>query len=166
MSKNELSLISAPSLPIETKLTKSEVIDLIIDSMTTELKQKQHVLEQELQAVSNFSVEEITDLLVTQGAKASIRESWNNKTLVTVNVQALEVKPTGALKDRLTKIHAINAELTRLRQVQNELEGNKARAKNEILKRFLEQTEEGRTVLEQINGFKLKLQTKMLAAAK
>jgi hypothetical protein len=98
-------------------------------------------------------------------ATVNIRESWNDKSKIQLSLSA-ELKNVGALTARVGRMHAVQAELQRLRTVRNELEGNKQRAKNEILKRFLEQTDEGRTVLEQINSFKLKLQTKLLAAAK
>jgi hypothetical protein len=163
MSKNELSLIGSPSLPVETKLTKSEVIELIIESMSSELKAQEHALEEELKTICNFPLSEVAALLTS--ATVNIRESWNDKSKIQLSLSA-ELKNVGALTARVGRMHAVQAELQRIRTVRNELEGNKQRAKNEILKRFLEQTDEGRTVLEQINSFKLKLQTKLLAAAK
>lgn len=154
---------------VETKLTKGEMIDLILEDVTRNANAEVTAFQQERRDVIASVPRKVLDRAIKDAELGLEIYSGNeygtgcSKTTVTIRVK--EVDPTNApiLLDALEQCKRIDKELRRLNDVRSSLNDRTA-AKNYILRTALEKSDDGRALLEQIKGFAVGLETKMLAA--
>lgn len=162
--ENALCTVSQ-ELPVETKLTRSEIIDLVIESVHEDLNKKKDELERALNSLRKVQLTPEIEKLVLSRTVVSIYVPYDGgqPTLsATVNDNDHFPLPK-ELKNHGGQVIKLKKEINEVEQALRQLQ-NKSAAKNTILKRFLEGTAEGRELLRRIGEFKMQLKTKMLTA--
>lgn len=167
----------AKVLSTDTKMSKSELIELIIEEMSSEIEVELAQVNERLEELENktFAAADVEHLL--KRARFRIRvDTWNMRNrngAPDASLQfstrdgdgdELEVSPS----DRIFGKHI--GECVELSQRRDELQRQKSRfetqkkqVKATIMKRVLEGTAEGRNVLEQIQNLKVNLRKQLNA---
>ncbi len=160
--------MSAPEAEIfETKLTRTEVLDLILDELVEELDGQIAPLRD---AVAALPKEEAFDFIAIaprdgKGLEVSLDDDCygrrgETRVRLTFFVRTKNL-PVGWLR-RCTEEERLRARLQELESQRRRLTENRRRAQNEIIRRSLEASVDGRRVLETVGKFKLALKQKLL----
>lgn len=151
---------------IETKLTKGEAIDLLIEEMRVESEKREKVLELRIEKLQDSFT--AADLNISDKVRFHVVPSYSDHSRLEVRIvgslSQASLGPTAQAK--LNELREIREEYEQLRK-QNykfETKGNANRFKQVILKTMLEGTEEGQRFLELIGNLKLKVQPKLLGS--
>lgn len=157
-----------PNEVFETKVTRAEMIDMILDDLTCELETQHDKVKKQLDAVEPKA--ELADFLklVPKGTEVEVSEAWNDEKVMNVSI-SFTVKTT-ALPTDYRLAHAQKKKLEEqkgsLRDQLSQLRKNRQHAKNEIIRKSLEATPEGRQVLSTISEFKVSIKQKLLPESK
>lgn len=151
-------VVSKQALPIETKLSRSEIIELLIENMERDLKAQIEQLEVKEKLLQRVRFDEVADLVREGQFELSVNTYGQDR----VELRIERVTLDNRFKKRVAEIKAVREEKNKLQNLVYEL-GNK-KAKNVILRRFLESSDEGKAILKQLDQFKVGLQTKLLSA--
>ena len=145
---------------MDTKLSRSEVIELAIEQCLTNLEtqidslNEQKVAEKRLTPAEVMSIANLIDVEITN--------SYDDTPTFFSRMDAFGrcSKPMPALVwERYKRVEAINAKLKPLQDLRNKLRNNKSTAKNIILKEILESSEDGRDLLSKIKDFSVKIES-------
>ena len=156
----------------ETKLTRTEVLNLILDDLTAEIEAQREPLRVALEKVPGPDIADFIPHLAkaVEAGKAEIdlssdyRQSGETRIRLTFHLPDAKLpKPhlaAEAERNRLVEqIDELNSQL-------NKLTTNRRKAQNEIIRRSLQGSAGGKLVLEAISGFKLALKRKLLPESK
>lgn len=157
-----------PQLPVEAKLTKGEIIDLLIEQMEKDLGSERVRLEAELTLAMKIPWEEMLEAIlagnITMPASVGLRFSYTDEP-PGVSLNDVKLNRDGRpFKERYERAKKISAEKDRVSALIWQLSSNRTAAKNVILRQFLEQSPEGRDVLDQLGKFRVGLQARLLEA--
>lgn len=145
---------------MNTKLSRSEVIEIAIEQCLTNLEtqidslNEQKVAEKRLTPTEVMSIQHMIDI--------DVRSNYDDTHTFYPRMDefALRSKPLPALVlERCKRVDAINAKLKPLQELRNKLKNNKSLAKNIIIKEILESSEDGRDLLSKINDFSVKIES-------
>lgn len=150
---------------IETKLTKTEAIELLVSEMKNELESKRSKLGAERDALAgSFTID---DFPMFKYGKFSISKEYGNRNIFSVSFASkvnLSDLPAEVVR-KVTRLRELEDEIERLGKQSYELDnGNKA--KLTILKTMLEGSEEGKRFLQLLDGLKLKVSPKLLGSGR
>lgn len=159
---------------VETKLSRSEIIDILLDDIRADLGKRRKELEDQKTSLL-ASIDQKT--LMSLVRKLTVRtDSWYGAGRATkLVIEARTEISTGDLPERLKGLMAqINQNEEEVKAIDESLRTFESKgAKNVLLKRFLEGTEEGRQILEKLDLFRADMgkkligaQTKLLSARK
>jgi hypothetical protein len=148
---------------VETKLTKSELIDVLIEEMKVSNEKARQELQAEVDRLrASFTSDDILGML--RGLPVRIEPSGggtNRKYFQVFFNASWEVSSfSPGVRERLERITELVAEQDRLSQQAYHL--NEKRARGTILKTMLEGSEQGREFLRLLDGLKVKVNTKLL----
>lgn len=147
----------------ETKLTRAEVLDLILEDMATELQSQIDKKQKEIDAVLPSDDDEFLSLLPKK-PKVKVERDWDNKNnlYVTFGFTLPKSRLPPDYVRRSSSLEKLRGELNDLTERRKELLNNKVKFKNELIRSQLDASAEGREILELLGKFKLSIQKKML----
>lgn len=163
--------MSAPDEIFETKLTRTEVLDLILDDLIEEVNAQILPLAKREQALEKIEPK-LADFLHTIPATAKVEASspgrWDEDKRCRVTI-SFRLKPSELPKpwaDRCSELAEVEKDLRSLRDQRTKLTENRRRALNEIIRRSLESSPGGRRVLDTVAAFKLSVHKRLLGEGK
>lgn len=145
---------------VETKLTKSEAIDLLVEELRTDLEAglKQNELDLK-DARRQFRTHDIKAEVTS--SVFELEHSYDGKLTLQLRLTADQLTESG--KAKLARIRSLEAMRDSMQKQSYAIDDRRGKAKNAILKTMLEGTEEGQRFLELLGNLKLKVQPKLLA---
>lgn len=143
---------------METKLTRSEAIELMLEEAKEQISAKMAALEAERNKLRNLTKDEVIEL-ATAGR---VSFSWNRKG-GDVNFTTPTKLPTWFV-ERQKRDEELGKEISLLTHTKYALD-EKGKAKLIIMKQVLEGSEEGRKFLEDVSKMALGLTTRLIKAA-
>lgn len=146
------------TLPIETKLTRGEVVEMLIEQLVGDLTMRRERLDAEYKELSKLSPSELKKLDLV----GSLGIRYDGKLCIHSSELALETVPAW-LAARVERLRTVGAERRKIDDMRGKLY-DKGAAKNAILRKLLESSENGRTILEQIGKFRIGMQKQLEAA--
>jgi len=158
---------------IETKITKSEALELLIGELAEQLRKEHQEADERVsaadRALESFKASDFLPIITD--ARANVHQyrykQENTITIsVEVSVKANDRRLPRALRDALMEkdeAYKIEREISRRRE---ELNSSKQRLKNEMLRTILEATPVGQKFLRQLGEMKVRVQRSMLAPRK
>jgi len=165
--ENELLKLTQ-SVPLETKLTRSELMDVILDEMESDLNSARERLVTEEESLKRLTDIEASDLIRVNGVKFKVELTWDGKVRLEfcTGSGSVQVKPTPVVKDKVKRLSQISEEKQAFQSLREQVTNNRSKAKTALLKKFLEGSAEGRNILDLISEFRISLQKKLLPAAR
>lgn len=159
--KNPEVVSSHASSVIESKLSKTEAIEIMVDDLTKELKRALANAEVELKKVSSLRTEDLMGHLpdamsVTFNAGGRYNEGIDKFSfnLGYVAIPAGTILRDPSLKERAQRIKDLTIEVANLQEQLHRLTSDKVSTKVAILKSILEQTTEGQEWLKQLENIR------------
>lgn len=153
---------------METKLTRSEAIELMLQEAVEQSQAWIQRIEKEIQGLEDLEYNEITELVMCGAiSKGRIhhtvwRSEAHNATSASIEVDYGKA-PAWLIAKRDRKF-ALEQERSRLWDVNRALQ-DKGKAKLQIMKQVLEGSEQGRAFLKQIEQMSVALNGRLFAAA-
>jgi hypothetical protein len=154
---------------METKLTRSEAIELMLQEAAEQVEARQKQIEKEMSDLEDLAPEELRELLdvgaITGGRIHHVHwrvESGHTQTSASIEVDYTKA-PSSLLAKRDRKIE-LEQERGRLYDVARALQ-DKGKAKLQIMKQVLEGSEQGRAFLRQIEQMSLALNARLITNA-
>lgn len=145
---------------IEMKLTRSELVDLVVEGLIADIQKQEAEHEKLKPEEPKFTAEELSlqDLrfTISTGYKGNLYVSFDDD-----DERALKTAPK-AWKEWKAKYERWEKDGEVFRTKLYELRKGKQRAKLEVIRSSLEMSPEGKQLLELVETFKVKLTTKLL----
>jgi hypothetical protein len=153
----------------DTKISRSEIIDLIIEELTSDVDRELAQVNKELEQYEGreWTHEEVKHLIKKQALpKYELMQvhggGWHFYVTDDGGPDAITVSAKDPLvKDFITEMKGLQGRRDALYEQKRKLDGNKKLLKASIMKRVLEGTAEGRNVLEQISQLKVTLRKQL-----
>ena len=170
---NETQIASLKDL-VETKLTKGELVELVIGDMRTATRRELKAVQQEIKDITGqIKLDDLRDILV---GSITVEEPYsrsdeeltmpkNFRVSVHINGDVALSKMPKHVQELLKRRHSLKADEKELNDRLQKLH-EKGEAKNIVLKGLIEQTPEGKQFLQLLEGIKVKVDTRLLLAAK
>jgi len=152
-------IMSPPQLPIEQKLTRSELIEIMIEDMISDLVAKKEACDNKINCLFAASV----DKLELDTSKMTVR--FEQLYSIHLKPEGLKFKSTPAAAKLIADVQAIDEERHTYDLALKEISYNRARTKGEILKRFLSGSPEGKLVVENLKKLSNGLVDQLVGAA-
>jgi hypothetical protein len=149
---------------LETKVTRTEFLDLILDDMALEISGQIDAIRKRIAAVPSVPRKLIVDLMPDDPEI----NYWDDGTGLSVRIE-FKVKRADVpaeYRERKAALAALDKELQPVKERQWKLQNGKAKARIELIRRSLEATGEGRKLLEEAASLKLRLSRKLLMEPK
>lgn len=150
---------------IEAKLSRSEVIDLVLEDMIADLENQRKLLLQEINELDQIPVP--LEDLVAAGVKFLVTFYSHRDTTTDVMARNIELSKLPSVKARLEKQKALREKSSQIDCTIVKLRSKGAR--NALLKQLLNASPEGRELIEKLDLFKSKakvaLDAKLAGAA-
>jgi hypothetical protein len=156
----------------ETKLTRTEVLDLILDELTEELNSQIEPIEKELEALPGSDKIKADFALFAKkltSQKVSIDEpyDWDSGDYtVSVQVKMPRSALPAEIRDVLVKRRKLETQKEAIQEQLRKLTNSKVRARNELIRKSLEASSEGKEIIARLTEFKFALRPKLLGAGK
>lgn len=154
---------------VESKLSKSEAIGLIIDAAQRRVNERIEEIGRKLNELANIGHEE--GMKLAHGGKVRVDfRTWNAShghsptVVIAVNREYTMASMPTALLKRYSRYVELEAERGRLYSMQGAL-NERERAKNYVLRQTLEGTEEGRALLQALDAMSIRLGGQLELAA-
>lgn len=153
---------------METKLTRSEAIELMLQEAVEQTQARIQQIENEIRDLEDLSIEELRELLGcgSIGGGRIHHVTWRSEAHNTTSA-SVEVSYDGApawLLAKRDRKFALEKERSGLYDVQRALQ-DKGKAKLQIMKQVLEGSEPGRAFLKQIEQMSVALTSRLFTAA-
>ena len=144
---------------MDTKLSRSEVIELAIEQCLTNLETQIDSLDEQKLAEKRLTPAEI--MSIVHLIDVDVGCSYDDASRLYPRMDELASRqPMPALVlERCKRVDAINAKIRPLQDLRNRLHNNKSLAKSIILKEILESSEDGRDLLSKIKDFSVKIES-------
>lgn len=159
---------------VETKLSKSELVELVIGDMRSTTRKELKNVQAEIEQINGeIILSDVLDLIVgkvsvekpfsyREEKDDALPKSYQVSVHVTQNV-SLSKFPKH-VQELLKRRHALQLMEEELQSRISKL-SDKGEAKNFVLKGLIEQTPEGKQFLQLLEGIKVKVDTKLLLAS-
>lgn len=147
---------------LETKVTRTEFLDLILDDMSTELSAQIDVLAKKKAAIPEFDDKAFLKFIPAE-PEINVHE-YDNRVRVRIEFTLKRADLPAGFSDREKKVAALDKELEPLERRLRQIRDGKAKARIELIRKSLESSAEGRDLLEQAATLKVTLSRKMLKA--
>jgi len=156
MAEQSTQSITAAQSIIESKLTKTEAIELMVAETLCDLRRARTNLAAEIARLEQVTVEDIIGLLKGKRVKLDVWEDSSSRSEATLNMtiegcNAKASKLEDPLKERVAKIRALSKQKRTIDESIHKLESDRQATKIGILKSILEGTPEGRAMLAQLD---------------
>lgn len=157
---------------VESKLTRTEIMDLIIERLRVEISEKIRAKQAEHDAIEPklsprqamaIARENIEHLLSRIETDSYGDDQGRRKLKLSVYLPAAALLPK-SYTDALDKKAKASAELKELRQQAGRISNGKVRARTELLRTTLEETPEGARILKAIDSLKGSVQGHLVAS--
>ena len=160
--------IEQQDMLVETKLTKTEAIDLLVEELKNELEAKRTAATQRKDAAAkSWDLSEIENDILDRGTRkldmVYYRDDLPTKVEVSITLSFPMSKLPPHIKEQIISYRAASRDEQDLSGKIHELDGNKNKVRNTILRTMLENSEQGQKFLQLLNGLKLKASPKLLA---
>lgn len=159
--------IEQQDMLVETKLTKTEAIDLLVEEMKSELEAQRAAATKRKESMKNWDLTELENDLLDRGTRGVdygyYQDEMSNKVKVSITLEIPAAKLPPELRAQINRFRAVAKEEQDLSSKIHELDGNKNKVRNAILRTMLENSEQGQKFLKLLNGLKLKASPKLLA---
>ena len=151
---------------LETKLTRSEAIELMLQQAMEQVETRTKENRARLLKLRDITFEQVQDLLGVVPDAAEVHyKNYDNKTVqITLTIPYDSSVTLQWLKDGQTEYKALNEENDKLYDVHRVL-ADRGKAKLAIMKQVLEGSSEGRVFLKQIETMSVALNGKLFANA-
>lgn len=169
---NEQALASLKDM-VETKLTKGELVELVIGDMRTQTKRELSRVQAEQKAISEQI--KLEDVLPLIDGTVTVEEPYrhgDDGSMPTKLRVSVHVKSEISLSKFPKELQALLRQRHELKETEKELNDRlqklheKGEAKSYVLKGLIEQTPEGKQFLSLLEGIKVKVDTRLLLAGK
>jgi hypothetical protein len=161
---------AAVSTVMETKLTRSELIEIVILELEQDIKNKIADVKREFDELNNFSLADLYNDRVSLSFKFcewSIGSGRRDECRVELAVDGdFKLPAFSNIKYRYAKLAELANLKRELEASLNELTSNKQKAKLNILKKCIETTAEGKVLLASLEQLKLSISAKLLGGGK
>jgi hypothetical protein len=150
---------------VETKLTKTELIEVLISEMKASLDDKAAALKEEVKRIDQrYTVDDILELIGSKEVSIQYFENTYERPYykIELSVRVAPKDMPGDIKEQCQEVTRLNKEVADLNQKSYKL--NARGARTTILKTLLEGSTQGREFLRLLEGLKLKVSTKLLSA--
>lgn len=156
---------------VDSKVTRGELLDLIIDRVDSDLRAQINKLDAQRRAAREAQTVSVTGALALVRAggspKVEIDQGWGAAERM-VRIQVSAYVDPGALPKKYaeakTLVAALDAQIGELHKQQRRLRDGKKNARVEMIKQSLESTPEGQRILEAIDGLKATVSARLIAA--
>ncbi len=152
---------------IETKLTKTEAIDLLVEEMRTELEAERADVDRQMKALSaSITLKDLspglTDIRVDINVPGKYRSDYHVGIAGDVKLSRFSAH----VQSKLSRLKELTERQEELGKRHHELSESKARIRTVILKSLLEGSEQGQKFLELLDSLRLKVSPKLLQLRK
>ena len=174
----EQSTALSKVLAVDTKISRAEVIDLIMEEMIDEVETELNSAQEELNELESkkFSFEQVKHILArtkfevnvdtyARGDGTRANHSVNFAGSHSGDEDGAVTERDKVVGDHITRVLELSQRVNELRKQKQNIDGNKRVFRATIMKKVLEGTQEGRNVLAQIGQLKVQLR-KQLSAGK
>lgn len=170
---NEQALASLKDM-VETKLTKGELVDLVIGDMRSQTKRELNKVTAEMKELSqSIKLEDILPLIEgTVSVEEPYRSGDQDDSMPKQFRVSVHVKSDVSLSKLPKEVQQVLRRRHELKLMEKELNDRlqklheKGEAKSYVLKGLIEQTPEGKQFLQLLEGIKVKVDTRLLLAGK
>jgi hypothetical protein len=151
---------------IETKLTKSEAIDLLVEEMRDEIEKERTAISGEDRTIrDSLKHEDFAAALRTAKITVELPSTYRESFEVSIRFSGQLGKFPIDTQHKLSRLQELHKRQEELGKRIHELSDTKGRVRNTILKTMLEGTEQGKKFLELLSGLRLKVTPKLAARA-
>lgn len=154
-NQQDQETVEQARLLIESKLSKTEAIELMVAEMLKELRRAKNNAEAELQKIlRSFTFDELQSVIAEGKLQVDFDEYEDEdkpNLNISINTSVKTASAIPAITVRFTRLRELKRNLTRMRADIHKLENEKQATKVSILKSILEQTVEGRAMLTQLD---------------
>lgn len=151
---------------IETKLTKTEAIDLLVEEMKDEVTKERDAVKARTQAVrDSVRIEDLVSSMKGAQIQIEVPTSYREDYRITFKVEGKLGKFPAAVQKQLHELNELNDKQELLGKKYAELNDSKGRVRNTILKTMLEGSDKGRQFLQLLGDLKLRVTPKLSARA-
>ena len=163
------SKLSKAVLPGEVKLTKGEVIDLVIEKMREENLAQQRQVDLEIKKIYGtgkchgavaLDMSEVMSLVKNGSASLHI-DDYRGRDEVHITIP---LEKGHRFTETVKQLKALRNKSNKLRDTLRQINDSKAKIKTEILTQMLKSTKEGMDILSQIEKFKVTMHQKLLSS--
>lgn len=153
---------------VETKLTKTEAIDLVVEEMKDEVNKRRLEVDAEIKRLrKDITLQELAPLFGGCTFNVEVPSTYTEGYSVSFNTGRLGIgRFPKELQTKLSRIAALSKEQEELGKRINELNESKGKIRNAILKTMLEGTDQGRQFLQLLGDLKLRVSPKLTEARK
>lgn len=151
---------------LETKVSRGEFLDLILDDMTSELEAQRDAIKKRADAVPSVSVKPFLPLIPKDAEVSVYDRGGRYGTQITITFSINKAELPAQYVERGKQLAALEKEAEPIKERLWKLQNGKARARIELIRRSLEATGEGRKLLEEAASLKLRLSRKLLMEPK
>lgn len=161
---------------VDSKLTRTELLDLIVDRVATELRTEHEKLREERKALdTDLPLSAAVALARARSPKVEMQQisEWagsgverrdlGHTLTITVRLAAGVALPAKYLAARAAA-KALDKRITEVASKLQRLQMGKSRARNEMVKQALENSPEGKRILEAIDALKDSMKAKLIGA--
>lgn len=161
LNKDAALVVLNQDIPVDVKLTRGEVIDLIIDSTVEELQAALEQAQAAVRAAQEVTLTQAQIAKLLKDVKVAIRNGGYNEESKTYLVLTAHVACPPELGEGYQKARQEEAAARKaLEQF-----SNRSAAKSAILRKLLEGTDQGKDLLTRIQAVKQELKSKAMASA-
>lgn len=152
---------------LETKVTRAELLDIILEDLLAELREKEADAEKRREALPPFDQRKFLALLP---ASAEIEVNthcgkYDDQIKVDISFRLPHSSAPAGFWERFDANKRLEEEESKYRMEIRSLENNRSRAKAEVIRKMLEGSDEGVKLLAQVAEMKLAIKRKLLPAA-
>lgn len=156
---------------VETKLTRTEVLDILIHEMSDDLQAAQKALQETVRALSAFTWEEVSHLFTHSNIKeiSVFRYARNEDQLrieVTVNLPLSSPKVGVDLRRHLQDLATAEKDENEACAQLRSIYGERGAIKAKLLRQMLSRSEDGCKLIEMLDGMKASARKQLALRAK
>jgi len=156
---------------VETKLTRTEVLDILIHEMSDDLQAALRGLEESVKALETFTWEEVAHLFIHGNVKEVSVNRYSRKEEklrieVTLELPMSSPKVGAGLRRHLEELAAMEKDKGDARAQLQSIYGERGALKVKLLRQMLSQSVDGRKLIEMLDGMKTAARKQLALRAK
>lgn len=163
MTKKNDVVKEEQKLQIDTRLTRGEIIDMMIEDTIHELEREVNELQNERQKLTVCTFDEIKDIFSPDHKCVLDAGHFGYTNVSRQTVVRLEIEVTDdRFLSRVERIKEIDRRTSILQKLLSDFQYNRGKAKNVILRKLLSASPEGLDLLNQIDGYRKGMRNKLI----